>query len=99
MAREYNVPRASISQSIKRLEDELGTVLFDRAANVVKLNDQGKTVYLGAKSALTMLSDMRKKKNDVEVEGQIKLLVISSKAIVLEAIRKYREKYANVYFS
>ena len=70
-AKEHNVPPSSISHSIKRLETEMGVTLFDRSANGVKLNERGKTLYMGAKSSLDLLSDTKKKVCDEEMEGSI----------------------------
>ena len=35
-ARKYQVPPSGVSQSVKRLENELGTPLFERKNNKVK---------------------------------------------------------------
>ncbi len=40
-AEKYMVPASSVSASVKRLEQELGTMLFDRTSNKIKLNDKG----------------------------------------------------------
>ena len=97
-AKEHNVPPSSISHSIKRLETEMGVSLFDRSANGVKLNERGKTLYMGAKSSLDMLSDTKKKVCDEEMEGSINLLVESSRGIVNEAIKDFRDKHKNISF-
>lgn len=97
-AKEHNVPPSSISHSIKRLETEMGVTLFDRSANGVKLNERGKTLYMGAKSSLDMLSDTKKKVCDEEMEGSINLLVESSRGIVNDAIKAFRNEYKNISF-
>ena len=40
-AEKYMVPASSVSASVKRLEQELETSLFDRTSNKIKLNDKG----------------------------------------------------------
>ena len=97
-AREYHVPAAGISQSIKRLENEIGASLFDRSANGVKLNERGRILYKNASSALSMLNDAKKKIRDEEISGNIRLLVETNRYIVNEAIRTFREKYRNISF-
>ncbi len=97
-AKEHNVPPSSISHSIKRLEKEMGVSLFDRNANGVKLNERGKTFYLGVKSSLSMLNDTKKKVCDEEISGSINLLVESSRGIVNEGINLFREKHKNISF-
>ena len=38
----HMVPASSVSVAIKHLEEELGTALFDRSSNRIKLNEKGK---------------------------------------------------------
>jgi len=97
-ARKFGVPATGISQSIKRLEKELGVLLFDRSSNGIKLNAQGASFYVSAKSALSTLEDARKKLPDEEVSGECRLLVMTCRSLVSEAIRAFREKYKNVSF-
>lgn len=42
VAEIHMVPASSVSVAIKHLEKELGTPLFDRSANKIKLNEKGK---------------------------------------------------------
>jgi len=42
VAQKYYVPQSSISHTISRLEDELGTKLFTRNGRKVRLNEAGK---------------------------------------------------------
>ena len=97
-AREVGVPAAGISQSVKRLESELGVSLFDRSPNGIKLNSLGETFYLSAKSALSILDDAKKKIRDEEVSGECRVLIMTCRDLVGEAIRSFREKYKNVSF-
>lgn len=98
-AKKFNVPAASISQSVKRLEKELGVSLFDRKANSVELNEIGRTFYIQAKSGLDMLSEAKRKVRDEEVEGKINLLVITHSAMVNRAICEFYKKYPKVSFT
>ena len=97
-AREFLVPPASISQSIKRLENEVGASLFDRTPNGVGLNERGRILYLNAKSALSMLDDAKKKIRDEEIGGHVHLLVETNRNLVNEAVCTFRESYKNVSF-
>ncbi|MBQ5747098.1 MAG: LysR family transcriptional regulator [Clostridia bacterium] len=96
--REFSVPAASISQSVKRLEKELGVTLFDRTANGVLLNERGQIFYNAAKSALTTLDNAKHKLDDAEYTGSVNLLVVTNRRLVNEAIRAFREKHKNVSF-
>lgn len=97
-AKKFNVPASSISQSIKRLESELGVSLFDRRANRIELNQRGRNFYSKVKSGLEMLTDAKSKALSDEVEGKIKLLVISNMGIVSRAIINFCKKYPRVSF-
>lgn len=97
-ARKYFVPAASVSQCIRRLEEELGCSLFDRKPNGVRLNEFGKIFYMTASSSLGMLSDVKRKLNDEEIAGNINLLVMSSRDIVSKVIKEFKSKYKKVSF-
>ena len=97
-ARHFGIPAAGISQSIKRLENELGVSLFDRSPSSIRLNARGESFYLSTKSALSMLDDARKKARDEEVSGECRLLVMTCREVVGEAIRRFREKHKGVSF-
>lgn len=97
-AREFNVPPASISQSIKRLEKEVGATLFDRSPNGVKLNELGRIWYHSSKSSLLMLEDAHKKIKEEEVSGTIRLLVVTNRYMVRDAIGSFLQKHKNVSF-
>lgn len=97
-ARKYGVPPTGISQSIRRLEKELGVELFDRNARVLKLNRRGKDFYLHAKSSLAMLEDGKRKACEEEVSGRINLLVKTHRFLVDKTVRAFKEKYEDVAF-
>ncbi len=97
-AKKFGVPSSSVSQSIKRLESELGVSLFDRRANRIELNECGRAFYSKAKSGLDMLGEAKNKVLSDEVEGKIKLLVIANKGRVNRAIVKFCKKYPKVSF-
>ena len=50
-AKKFLVPPSNISQTIKRLEKELETPLFERHINRIKVNDAGLYFYKNAKTA------------------------------------------------
>lgn len=97
-AQEHNVPPASISHSIKRLETELGVSLFDRSANGVQLNERGKALYQGAKASLAILEDARKKATDENMDGSVRLLVESGRKIVHRGVQVFQSRNKNVSF-
>ena len=60
-AKKFGVPASNISQSIHRLEKEFGITFFDRTANRIKLNRQGKIFYEDTRKALLLLEGVKEK--------------------------------------
>ena len=99
-AQLFNVPPASISQSIRRLENELGSTLFDRFANTVKLNERGKIYYRTVKASLSSLEEAKKNINSHdEVKGHLNILVATNRAMVNEAVKTLCSKYDGLPFT
>jgi LysR family hydrogen peroxide-inducible transcriptional activator len=58
-AERCNVAQPSLSQQIKKLENEVGSPLFDRLGRKVVLTDVGKTLLPRARTILEELQDIR----------------------------------------
>src|SRR5919206_1005329 len=58
-AEELNVAQPSVSQQIRKLEDELGTPLFHRMKRNVALTEAGKTFLPHARAVLRQLEEAR----------------------------------------
>lgn len=97
-AKKYGVPPSNISQSVKRLETELGVPLFSRRANRILLNETGKTFYQKISKALMLIADVVSITDDNANVGKIKICINANRRVVLEAIEKYRRLYPNVEF-
>lgn len=54
-AQKYMVPASSVSASVRRLEQELGTDLFMRTGNRIELNENGKRFLAAVSNSLTQL--------------------------------------------
>ncbi|MBE7042156.1 MAG: LysR family transcriptional regulator [Ruminococcaceae bacterium] len=100
-AQIFMVPPSSVSASIKKLETELGVTLFDRTANTLKLNANGK-IFLRAIDA----ADKEIKKAKTEMLdlaqmpfGEITLLILTNRRIVTDMISKFKKEYPEVSFS
>ena len=72
-ASRFRVPPSGISQSVKRLETELGQPLFERSANRIKLNEAGKGFYQKASEALEILDNA---KNSLQKDNKKVLRVL-----------------------
>jgi len=98
-AKKFQVPSSSITQSIKRLEKEIGNTLFDRLPKGVELNERGKVFYNKAKTALDSLEDAKKMISEKEKEsGKIRLLILSCNKLVCKAIKKFNKIYSEIKF-
>lgn len=100
VAKKYGVPTSDISQTIKRLERELGAQLFDRSANRIALSEQGRAFLEGARAALDSLQRAKARVQDCTdgVLGEIQLLALCNRRAVTEVIEKFHALYPQVNF-
>ncbi|MBQ9965262.1 MAG: LysR family transcriptional regulator [Clostridia bacterium] len=97
-AKKYLVPPSNISQSIKRLENELETPLFERQANKIKLNNSGLLFYKNAKSALELLENAKKALKNIDASETIKINIHINRRIAMGAIESFRKLHPNISF-
>jgi DNA-binding transcriptional LysR family regulator len=91
-AKKYRVPTSNISQTVKRLESELGVKLFDRTANRISLSEDGKIFYDGVVKGLEEINNAKERilARDGEVGGEITLLIETNRRLVTKAIEGFR---------
>ncbi len=94
-AKKFGVPQSDISQSVRRLEKELGVTFFSRRANGISLNDKGREFYKRAFAALELLSEAAAMARD-DSGGRIKICINTNRRIVMQAVEKYRRMYPGV---
>ena len=94
-AEKFNVPTSNISQTVKRLEDELGVKLFRRGSNKIHLSEEGRIFYEGARRALDALSDARAALcgGGEGSDFELRLLIGTCRRIVTRAIEKFQKIY------
>ena len=99
-ASKYLVPTSNISQTIKRLEAELGCQLFDRSANRISLSRNGRIFYEKVKSALGEIEKAKEavSPKDGKLCGEIKLSICTDRRLVTGAIQRFTEMYPDVTF-
>ncbi len=98
-AKKFIVPTSNISQSIHRLEEELGAKLFDRSANRITLNSCGKVFYEDIKKALTLIENAKSKVLETdEINGEIRILALTNRQFVTKAVELFENKYPSVSF-
>lgn len=100
-AHELNIAQPAISQSIARLERELGINLFIRQGRTIRLSPAGK--YLKQQIPDLLGAFTRVKKELVRIAGEtqthISLLIQSSSALVPEVLAAYRKLHPEIEFS
>lgn len=99
VAEKYMIPASSVSVAIKHLEEELGTPLFDRSANKIKLNEKGK--LFAAELGTTfdrMESVTRLITEQPPVAPQIRVLIRARPKWVTELIAQFKAENPSVSF-
>ncbi|MBQ4637377.1 MAG: LysR family transcriptional regulator [Clostridia bacterium] len=89
-AAKFRVPPSSISQSIKRLETEIGAGLFDRSANRIKLNDRGREFYGKVNTALQLIQSASQQAASATHPDIIRICLKVNRRIATAAIEKFR---------
>ena len=94
----FRVPPSSVSVAIKKLEKELEVKLFDRSANKIKLNANGKALLNVLENAEF---EFKKATTDIltqskGVTGLIKMLVLTNRRNILDITTKFKQEYPNI---
>lgn len=95
-AKAFGVPPSDISQSVRRLERELGAPLFTRRANAVVLNARGAAFAAQVHQALALLEDAAAAAADRDDCGEVHLCVNTNRRIVMETVEHFRRLYPDV---
>lgn len=93
------VPTSSVSGAVRRLESELGCKLFDRTANRIMLNSNGKRMFESLKIIFDELkSTVRELSPDSEDTREIKMLVRAMRSDITDIIIEYKAKFPKTKF-
>ena len=96
------VPQSSMSQTIRRLESDLGGIkLFDRKNGRIYLNEQGKVFLSYVDATLSNLEGGIRAVSATtdEVEGTVSIKVMENHRLVLTCVPTFLKKYPKVKFS
>ena len=99
-ARKFRVPPSGISQSVKRLENELGTALFERKNNKIALNREGERFYAKVKQSLFLLESAvcEARDNTFWREEELRLLVCTNRQLVARVIGEFKKTNPQISF-
>lgn len=94
-AAHFSVPASNISQCIRRLEQELGTPLFDRFPNRVQLNGRGKVFYRSIRQALDLIEHAADELANAEKPG-IKIGHTQGRVFIVRALDRYIGQFPEI---
>lgn len=95
-AKKYLVPTSNVSQSIKRLEAELGAQLFSRSANKISLNETGSKFYKSVKQALDLIGNAHQEAQGIHHPEIIKINIHITRQIVMNTIEQFQKQFPDV---
>ena len=100
-AAAFNVPPSAVSQSIRRLEQELGSPLFDRKANRIQLNENGVFFLQAVNQSQSILDNARQAiaEGPNEVAGTLRLCVLCNRRAVFDAVTRFTTNHPKVSFN
>ncbi len=97
---ELHISQPAISQSIKKLEDQLGGTLFLRSNKGMELTSEGKMFFDYVKGALELISNAENEFTSFKdlSKGEIKIGASTTltKIILMDSIKKFHKDYPNI---
>ena len=89
-AKELHISQPALSNSIMRLEQELGVKFFDRTSRSIKLNKQGVYMLSKVKKILTMVDSITADSYSTVSGGTISIALDTHSSHLLDCIRDFR---------
>jgi DNA-binding transcriptional LysR family regulator len=97
---ELHISQPAISQSIKKLEDQLGGTLFLRSNKGMELTEEGKMFYEYVKGALELIGNAENEFTSFKdlSKGEIKVgcSTTLTKIILMDALENFHKDYPNI---
>lgn len=99
-SQELHISQPAISQSIKKLEEQLGGTLFLRSNKGMELTEEGKMFYEYVKGALELINNAENEFTSFKdlTKGEIKIgcSTTLTKLILLDSIKQFHLDYPNI---
>ena len=97
---ELHISQPAISQSIKKLEEQLGGTLFLRSNKGMELTEEGKMFYEYVKRAIELINNAENEFTSFKDlnKGEIKIgcSTTLTKLVLLDALKKFHSDYPNI---
>ena len=97
---ELHISQPAISQSIKKLEDQLGGTLFLRSNKGMELTEEGKMFYEYVKGALELIHNAENEFTSFKdlSKGEIKIgcSTTLTKLILMDTLKEFHKDYPNI---
>ena len=99
-AQHHMIPQPAMSQTISRLEKELGKQLFDRSRNKLRLTREGEAFLRSVTTSITELDSAVDKLHATEdtLQGELTLRVRQHRGTIVDCIVEFRKQYPGVSF-
>lgn len=100
---ELHISQPAISQSIKKLEEQLGGILFLRSNKGMELTEEGKMFYEYVKGALELINNAENEFTSFKdlSKGEIKIgcSTTLTKLVLMDCLNKFHNDYPNIKFN
>ena len=97
---ELHISQPAISQSIKKLEDQIGGTLFLRSNKGMELTEEGKMFYEYVKSALELINNAENEFTSFKDldKGEIKIgcSTTLTKLVLINVLKDFHKDYPNI---
>lgn len=97
---ELHISQPAISQSIKKLEDQLGGALFIRSNKGMELTEEGKMFYEYVKGALELINNAEHEFTSFKdlSKGEIKIgcSTTLTKLVLMDTLKEFHKDYPNI---
>jgi len=97
---KLNIAQPALSQSIRKLETEIGASLFDRIGRSVRLNENGCILLKHAVQILMLVENAKKEISDFmkQETGVLRIRIFCGSSLIPELLASFRSLYSGIHF-
>jgi len=99
-AKELHIAQPALTQSIKRLEKELGVPLLASNGRNIKLTTYGKFIYKKVKPFVEMIDNLGNEIDELSEKenNTIRINLLAASYLTTQAIIEYKKKHTHIHF-